>query len=148
MAGIVPEDTAKGSAGCSLLNPQCHITRPSIADGDYHDERHPLKNFERRGLSEPATTSLAHALELFGLQEQGLSWDHVVARVPAILSSVDLRAVDSHDALTDTPIPSFYRELDKKYPNSKLILTVRGRGELAQVMQEAVYPAPSAEHAK
>src|SRR5207247_6666629 len=27
----------------------------------------------------------------------------------------------------DTPIPSFYRELDVRYPNSKFILTVRDR---------------------
>ena len=44
---------------------------------------------------------------------------------PGDLSSVDLAVVDANDALTDTPIPSFYRDLDARYPGSKFILTVR-----------------------
>jgi len=33
--------------------------------------------------------------------------------------------VEAHDALTDTPIPSFYRLLDARFLGSKFILTVR-----------------------
>src|SRR2546428_3527983 len=33
--------------------------------------------------------------------------------------------VDANDALTDTPIPSFYRELDTRFPGSKFIPTAR-----------------------
>lgn len=41
---------------------------------------------------------------------------------PNDISVVDLDAID---AFTDTPIPSFYRQLDEHYPGSKFILTVR-----------------------
>jgi fructose-1,6-bisphosphatase/inositol monophosphatase family enzyme len=43
------------------------------------------------------------------------------------LSSIDMETVLAHDALTDTPIPSFYRELDARFPGSRFILTVRDR---------------------
>ncbi|MBL0299362.1 MAG: hypothetical protein IPQ21_19985 [Betaproteobacteria bacterium] len=33
--------------------------------------------------------------------------------------------LEQNEALTDTPIPSFYRELDRRYPGAKFILTVR-----------------------
>jgi 3'-phosphoadenosine 5'-phosphosulfate (PAPS) 3'-phosphatase/ribosomal 30S subunit maturation factor RimM len=53
----------------------------------------------------------------------------VVKYAPGDLSSIDLDAVEANDAVTDTPIPSFYRELDAKYPGSKFILTVRDKDE-------------------
>ena len=53
------------------------------------------------------------------------------------LRSVAMDVVDAHDALTDTPIPSFYRELDAKYPGSKFILTVREKeGWLKSCMKQ------------
>lgn len=75
------------------------------------------------GLSKTGTTSLAHALEILGYRTKdypGLSRYRA-----GDLSSVDLAVVDAYDALTDTPIPSFYRELDQRYPGAKFILTVR-----------------------
>ncbi len=33
--------------------------------------------------------------------------------------------LEIYDAITDTPVPSMYKELDKEYPNSKFILTIR-----------------------
>jgi 3'(2'),5'-bisphosphate nucleotidase len=75
------------------------------------------------GLSKTGTTSLAHALEILGYQTK--DYPGLSSYLPGDLSSVDLELVDSYDALTDTPIPSFYRELDVRYPGSKFILTVR-----------------------
>lgn len=75
------------------------------------------------GLSKTGTTSIASALELLGYKTKdymGLS-----TYIPGDLSSIDLHEIDAHDAFTDTPIPSFYRELDAKYPQSKFILTIR-----------------------
>ncbi len=75
------------------------------------------------GLSKTGTTSLAHALEILGYRTKdypGLSRYRA-----GDLSSVDLAVVDAYDALTDTPIPSFYRELDQRYPGAKFILTIR-----------------------
>ncbi len=77
------------------------------------------------GLSKTGTSSLARALELLGYRTKdnpGLE-----RYEPGDVSCVDPRLLIEYDALTDTPIPSFYRELDKAYPGSKFILTVRER---------------------
>ncbi len=77
------------------------------------------------GLSKTGTSSLAHALEILGYRTKdnpGLE-----RYESGDVSCVDPRLLTEYDALTDTPIPSFYRELDKAYPGSKFILTVRER---------------------
>lgn len=77
------------------------------------------------GLSKTGTTSLARALEILGYKTR----DYIgVSRYRAgELSSVDLDEINANEAFTDTPIPSFYRELDAAYPGSKFILTLRNR---------------------
>jgi 3'-phosphoadenosine 5'-phosphosulfate (PAPS) 3'-phosphatase len=75
------------------------------------------------GLSKTGTTSLANALQILGYKTKDNLG--VVKYATGDLSSVDLDLVDAFDALTDTPIPSFYRELDARFPESKFILTVR-----------------------
>jgi 3'-phosphoadenosine 5'-phosphosulfate (PAPS) 3'-phosphatase len=77
------------------------------------------------GLSKTGTTSLAEALTILGYPTKdnpGLS-----RYVKDDLSSIDARVLDDHIALTDTPIPSFYRELDARFPDAKFILTVRDK---------------------
>ena len=82
------------------------------------------------GLSKTGTTSLASALQILGFRTR----DNMgVERYRAgDVASLDLKVVDSYDALTDTPIPSFFRELDARYPNSRFILTVREKGAWLQ----------------
>jgi 3'-phosphoadenosine 5'-phosphosulfate (PAPS) 3'-phosphatase len=75
------------------------------------------------GLSKTGTTSLAHALEILGFKTK--DYPGITQYRAGNLSSVNLEQVDAYDALTDTPIPSFYRQLDARYPNSKFILTIR-----------------------
>lgn len=75
------------------------------------------------GLSKTGTTSLARALEILGYKTK--DYLGITKYSPGNLSSIDLDEINANDAFTDTPIPSFYRELDKKYPDSKFILTVR-----------------------
>jgi hypothetical protein len=75
------------------------------------------------GLSKTGTTSLAHALELLGYKTR--DYPGLVHYSPGDLTSIDAGLLDTHDALTDTPIPSFYRELDARYPDAKFILTIR-----------------------
>ena len=75
------------------------------------------------GLSKTGTTSLANALQILGYKTKDNMG--VGKYATGDLSSVDLDVVDANDALTDTPIPSFYRELDARFPWSKFILTVR-----------------------
>jgi 3'(2'),5'-bisphosphate nucleotidase len=75
------------------------------------------------GLSKTGTTSLANALQILGYKTKDNMG--VVKYATGDLSSVDLHVVDANDALTDTPVPSFYRGLDTRYSGSKFILTVR-----------------------
>jgi 3'-phosphoadenosine 5'-phosphosulfate (PAPS) 3'-phosphatase len=87
------------------------------------------------GLSKTGTSSLAQALQMLGYK----TLDNMGAAryVAGDLSSIDIASVEAHDALTDTPIPSFYRELDARYPGSKFILTVRDRqGWLKSCMKQ------------
>lgn len=75
------------------------------------------------GLSKTGTTSLANALQILGYSVRDNMG--VTRYAKDDLSSVDVDVVDAFDALTDTPIPSFYRQLDALYPGSRFILTVR-----------------------
>ncbi len=75
------------------------------------------------GLSKTGTTSLAHALDILGYKVKDCLG--LANFKKGHISSIDKTALQSHDALTDTPIPSFYRELDVEFPNSKFILTIR-----------------------
>jgi hypothetical protein len=75
------------------------------------------------GLSKTGTTSLANALQILGYRTRDNMG--VSEYTAGDLSSLDLDVVQAFEALTDTPIPSFYRELDAKFPGSKFILTVR-----------------------
>lgn len=77
------------------------------------------------GLSKTGTSSLAQALTLLGYKTRdypGLS--HYST---GDLSSIDPALLEEFDALTDTPIPSFFRELDARFPDAKFILTLRDR---------------------
>ena len=75
------------------------------------------------GLSKTGTTSLARALETLGYRTR--DYLGVTSYIAGDLSSIDLQEIDENDAFTDTPIPSFYKQLDKHYPHSKFILTTR-----------------------
>lgn len=75
------------------------------------------------GLSKTGTSSLAHALEILGYRTKD---NPGIARYqPGDVTCVDPDLVQTCDALTDTPIPSFYRELDQAFPGSRFILTIR-----------------------
>ena len=75
------------------------------------------------GLSKTGTTSLASALGILGYKVKDCLGVSYYAK--GDLSSIDMQILLSNDAFTDTPIPSFFRELDIAFPNSKFILTVR-----------------------
>lgn len=75
------------------------------------------------GLSKTGTTSLAGALEILGYHTR--DYPGLTSYEPGKLTSIDADVLEQHEALTDTPIPSFYRELDQHYPGAKFVLTVR-----------------------
>ena len=66
------------------------------------------------GLSKTGTTSLALALKELGYKTQ--DYPHL----PKLYEEIE-----KNDALTDITIAVNYRKLDKKFPNSKFILTIR-----------------------
>ncbi len=75
------------------------------------------------GLSKTGTTSLASALEILGYRTR--DYPGLTTYTPGDLACIDPLVLEQNEALTDTPIPSFYRELDHRYPGAKFILTVR-----------------------
>ena len=75
------------------------------------------------GLSKTGTSSLARALEILGYRTK--DYLGIETYVRGDLNSIYSKVIEENDAFTDTPIPSFYQELDKEYPGSKFILTVR-----------------------
>lgn len=76
------------------------------------------------GLSKTATTSLSKALDILGYSTRdyiGVS-NYIAGDLAA---SIDLDIIEKNNAFTDTPLPSFYKELDERYPGAKFILTTR-----------------------
>jgi hypothetical protein len=67
------------------------------------------------GLAKTGTTSLNAALRILGYS--------------AIDYPLGLRGVEEHDAATDMPIADRFEFLDRKYPGSRFIYTVRRRDE-------------------
>jgi hypothetical protein len=62
------------------------------------------------GLSRTGTTSLAKALAMLGYKSIHARGAH---------------HIEMYEASTDVPVAARYRQLDKRYPNSRFILTVR-----------------------
>ena len=78
------------------------------------------------GLSKTGTTSLALALTRLGIKTIDYPHD------PATLRELEqghfrLSVLEQHQAVTDTPVAIYYAQLDKLYPGSKFVLTVRDK---------------------
>ncbi len=82
------------------------------------------------GLSRTGTTSLTEALELLGYRTVHGPADPVTQLelyqfFASASERVYLSVLQNHDALTDALVCCLYRALDKAYPGSKFILTIR-----------------------
>lgn len=78
------------------------------------------------GMHKTATTSLHHALEILGFDSWHWSSAHAAKAIWREMNNIGTSpTVDKYDALSDLPIPMLYRQLDRAYPGSKFILTVR-----------------------
>jgi hypothetical protein len=76
------------------------------------------------GFHKTATTSLAHALSYLGYRVTGPNWvDNPNIAGEAYELAFDL--ANRFDAFQDNPWPILYKELDRKFPGSKFILTLR-----------------------
>lgn len=94
------------------------------------------------GLSKTGTTSLAQALEILGYRVK--DYPGIERYRAGDVTSIDRTVIDGHDALTDTPIPSFFRELDQAYPGSKFILTIRDTDSWLRSCKKQFTPALAA----
>ena len=78
------------------------------------------------GMHKTATTSLHAALQI--LKYESVHWPSA-AWVQSVWDQMHFygksRTLETAYAATDLPIPLLYKQLDKTYPNSKFILTVR-----------------------
>lgn len=76
------------------------------------------------GFHKTATTSLASALQQLGYTvtgPNGINNPDIASQAENIVYEL----AEKFDAFQDNPWPLYYRELDKKYPDSKFILTLR-----------------------
>lgn len=77
------------------------------------------------GLSKTATTSLTDALEIIGFRAAHWNYTRYVFQYTDNGIEIDFEKFREHDAFADTPIARIYPELDREFPGSKFILTVR-----------------------
>ena len=79
------------------------------------------------GMHKTATTSLHAALNLLGLDSAHWKNAHWAKAIyEEMIASGRSSTLERHYALSDLPITLLYKELDRAYPGSKFILTVRG----------------------
>jgi hypothetical protein len=84
------------------------------------------------GLSRTGSTSLNEALAVLGLRAVHFPADPVTQReyrrfFAAPKDKLRLSLLDRCDALTDNPVSCVYRQLDRAYPGSKFIWTIRDK---------------------
>lgn len=75
------------------------------------------------GLSRTGTTSLAAALELLGFKSIHYDPYRLLRAIEG--REQNFRAYDDIEAVTDIPAATYWRELLKAYPKTKVILTIR-----------------------
>ena len=74
------------------------------------------------GLSKTATTSLGRALRYLGYATNDFP---SFRYIPHFLLWIKSKELQQHDAFTDISVIPFYQKLDKQFPGSKFIYTVR-----------------------
>jgi hypothetical protein len=84
------------------------------------------------GLSRTGSTSLAEALTILGYRTVHFPADPVTQREYIRFfahpgPTLTLRLLHQYDAITDTPLPRVYRQLDRAYPGSKFVWTRRDK---------------------
>ena len=80
------------------------------------------------GLQKTGLTSLRFALKKLGFRTRQFPRDLEMFQL-LISGNYQIPLFNRYDAVMDLPIPVFYPQFDKEYPNSKFILTIRKRNE-------------------
>ncbi|MEM8525746.1 MAG: sulfotransferase family protein [Bacteroidota bacterium] len=95
------------------------------------------------GLSRTGTSSLTDALDILGFN--AFHFPHILHALGQIYIR---RKFYQYDALSDTPVTLNYKKLDRKFPNSKFILTTREKENWLKscsnypAFQKTVNPSP------
>jgi hypothetical protein len=84
------------------------------------------------GLSKTGTTSLASALEILGFKAKHWHYTKKVFDYTDDGIKIYFDKFSRYDAFADTPIARIYPELDRHFPGSKFILTVRDEERWAE----------------
>lgn len=79
------------------------------------------------GLSKTGTTSLTKALNIVGIHTIHYPWDQKTFD-ELQRGEYRLSVLNEYQGVTDTPVAPFFAQLDKAWPGSKFILTVREKG--------------------
>jgi len=88
------------------------------------------------GMHKTGTTSLHHAFEILGFKSSHWPSAHWAKQVFTEMKySGQSPLLDKSYAACDLPIPLLYKELDKAYPGSKFILTVRSEESWLQSVE-------------
>jgi len=108
-----------GNFGCGV------VTKNFNNDVEYDISPVPTRVFGI-GCHKTATTSLHHAFEMLGYKSAHWKNAHWAKSIWNQMTSEGRSLVlEKNYALCDLPIPVLYKQLDKAYPNSKFVLTVR-----------------------
>jgi hypothetical protein len=94
---------------------------PAATTTQSRDLRTPARRFNRVfgiGLSKTGTTTLHGAFEVLGLRS-------VHYPSPEAMAAGDYAMFDDLDAGTDISVTACYQDLDRRYPGSRFVLTVR-----------------------
>lgn len=76
------------------------------------------------GFQKTGTTTLARCLQAFGLRHRG--WDLALFQQWTGGDTEGLLGVlDAHDSVEDFPWPFLYRDVERRFPDARFILTVR-----------------------
>jgi len=92
------------------------------------------------GFSKTGTTSIDKALSILGYSP--IHWPH--AHIKPRKGWIDYIKKSPYDAFSDAPIyfSDFFKELDKEFPNSKFILTIRDPNSLVKSWENYFRNAP------
>ena len=78
------------------------------------------------GLSKTGTTSLTKALNILGVKSIHYPWDETTY-AELRRGEYRLSLLRDYDGVTDTPVAPFFAQLDRAWPDSKFILTIRDK---------------------
>src|SRR5436309_4079524 len=86
------------------------------------------------GLSRTGTTSLGQALNILGVRTADYPFDSTTqAELEAECSHLSI--LNEYDGIVDIPVAPFFAQLDRAYPDSKFILTIRDRDAWLKSME-------------